>query len=142
MKLTKEEIKAIIPHRDPFLFLDEIKELESLKYGIGIKHVKADDYFFKGHFPEKPVMPGVLIIESLAQVGAVILLSHEDYKGKIAYFTGISNAKFRRSVLPGDILELHCTLHKIRRGFGFGTASAFVNGELACETELSFAIGS
>jgi 3-hydroxyacyl-[acyl-carrier-protein] dehydratase len=142
MKLTQEEIKNIIPHRDPFLFLDEITELESLKYGIGIKHVKESDYFFKGHFPGKPVMPGVLIIESLAQVGAVILLSHEDYKGKIAYFTGISNAKFRKSVLPGDTLELHCTLHKIRRGFGFGTASAYVNGELACETELSFAIGS
>ena len=87
-------------------------------------------------------MPGVLIIESLAQVGAVILLSHPDYAGKIAYFTGISNAKFRKSVLPGDMLELHCELTKIRRGFGFGTAKAFVNGELACETDISFAVGN
>ena len=141
MKLIQEEIKQIIPHRDPFLFLDEMIELESLKSGIGIKYVKETDDFFRGHFPGKPVMPGVLIIESLAQVGAVILLSHSDYRGKIAFFTGISNAKFRRSVLPGDTLELHCTLNKIRRGFGFGSAKAYVKGELVCETEISFAIG-
>lgn len=142
MKLTLEEIKKIIPHRHPFLFLDEVIELESLKKAIGIKHVKADDYFFEGHFPGKPVMPGVIIIESLAQVGAVILLSHPDYLGKIAYFTGINNVKFRRSVVPGDVLELHCELHKIRRGFGFGTAKAFVAGELACEADLSFAVSA
>jgi 3-hydroxyacyl-[acyl-carrier-protein] dehydratase len=142
MKLTQEQIKEIIPHRDPFLFIDEMIELESLKYGIGVKYVKSDDYFFKGHFPGKPVMPGVIIIESLAQVGAVILLSDETYRGKIAYFTGISNAKFRRSVVPGDRLELHCTLNKIRRGFGFGTAKAYVDGELACEAEISFAVGN
>ncbi|MDY0074451.1 MAG: 3-hydroxyacyl-ACP dehydratase FabZ [Acholeplasmataceae bacterium] len=142
MRLTQEEIKKIIPHRDPFLFIDEMIELESLHRGVGIKYVRPDEAFFKGHFPGKPVMPGVLIIESLAQVGAVILLSHPDYAGKIAYFTGISNAKFRKSVLPGDMLELHCELTKIRRGFGFGQAKAFVNGELACETEISFAVGN
>lgn len=142
MRLSQDEIKAIIPHRDPFLFIDEMIELESLKKGIGIKYVSPDEPFFQGHFPGKPVMPGVLIIESLAQVGAVILLSHPDYAGKIAYFTGISNAKFRKSVLPGDMLELHCELTKIRRGFGFGTAKAFVNGELACETDISFAVGN
>jgi 3-hydroxyacyl-[acyl-carrier-protein] dehydratase len=142
MRLTQDEIKAIIPHRDPFLFIDEMIELESLKKGVGIKYVSPEEPFFKGHFPGKPVMPGVLIIESLAQVGAVILLSHPDYAGKIAYFTGISNAKFRKSVLPGDMLELHCELTKIRRGFGFGTAKAFVNGELACETDISFAVGN
>ncbi len=141
MDLTREQIKSIIPHRDPFLFLDEIKNLEVLKKAVGIKYVKDDEYFFKGHFPEKPVMPGVLIIESLAQVGAVILLSHSDYEGRIVYFTGISNAKFRKSVLPGDTLELHCELTKIRRGFGFGVAKAYVGGELACEAEISFAIG-
>jgi len=142
MRLTQDEIKAIIPHRDPFLFIDEMIELESLKKGVGIKYVSPEEPFFQGHFPGKPVMPGVLIIESLAQVGAVILLSHPDYAGKIAYFTGISNAKFRKSVLPGDMLELHCELTKIRRGFGFGTAKAFVNGELACETDISFAVGN
>jgi 3-hydroxyacyl-[acyl-carrier-protein] dehydratase len=142
MRLTQDEIKAIIPHRDPFLFIDEMIELDSLHRGIGIKYVKPEEAFFQGHFPGKPVMPGVLIIESLAQVGAVVLLSHPDYAGKIAYFTGISNAKFRKSVLPGDMLELHCELTKIRRGFGFGSAKAFVNGELACEADISFAVGS
>ncbi len=142
MRLTQEQIKAIIPHRDPFLFIDEMIELESLHKGVGIKYVKHDESFFKGHFPGKPVMPGVLIIESLAQVGAVILLSHPDYHGKIAYFTGISDAKFRKSVFPGDMLELHCELTKIRRGFGFGTAKAYVNGELACEANISFAVGN
>jgi len=142
MNLTKEEIKNIIPHRDPFLFLDEIKDLESLVSAVGYKYVGEDEDFFKGHFPLKPVMPGVLIIEALAQVGAVILLSHPDYMGKIAYFTGISNAKFRRSVFPGDTLELKCTVNKIRRGFGYGTAKAYVNNELACEADISFAVGS
>lgn len=141
MNLSKKDIKKIIPHRDPFLFLDEIIQLESLKYGVGIKHVKEEDFFFEGHFPEKPVMPGVLIIESLAQVGAVILLSSPEYQGKIAYFTGISNAKFRKSVFPGDTLELRCELHKIRRGFGYGHAEAYVKGELACEADISFAVG-
>lgn len=141
MRLTQDQIKAIIPHRDPFLFIDEMIELDSLHNGIGIKYVRPDEAFFQGHFPGKPVMPGVLIIESLAQVGAVVLLSHPDYAGKIAYFTGISGAKFRKSVFPGDMLELHCELTKIRRGFGFGTAKAFVNGELACETDISFAVG-
>ncbi len=142
MRLTREQIQSIIPHRDPFLYIDEMIELESLHKGVGIKYVSPDEAFFKGHFPGKPVMPGVLIIESLAQVGAVILLSHPDYAGKIAYFTGISNAKFRKSVYPGDMLELHCELTKIRRGFGFGTAKAYVNGELACETDISFAVGN
>jgi 3-hydroxyacyl-[acyl-carrier-protein] dehydratase len=142
MNLTKEEIKKIIPHRDPFLFLDEIRDLNSLVSAVGFKYVDANDYYFQGHFPEKPVMPGVIIIEALAQVGAVILLSHPDYQGKIAYFTGISNAKFRRSVLPGDTLELKCTVNKIRRGFGYGTAKAYVNQELACEADIAFAVGS
>src|SRR3989339_1273044 len=141
MRLTQDEIKAIIPHRDPFLFIDEMIELESLHKGVGIKYVKPEEPFFQGHFPGKPVMPGVLIIESLAQVGAVILLSHPDYKGKIAFFTGIQNAKFRKSVLPGDKLMLECTLTKIRSSFGFGKARAYVGDQLVCETEISFAIG-
>jgi 3-hydroxyacyl-[acyl-carrier-protein] dehydratase len=140
MVLNLEQIKSIIPHRDPFLLIDEIIELESLSKATGIKYVKASDDFFKGHFPQKPVMPGVLIIEALAQVGAVILLSHQDYKGKIAYFTGIKNAKFRKSVLPGDTLILKCELTRIRSGFGIGLATAYVLDQLVCETEITFAV--
>jgi len=140
--MNKEEIKQIIPHRDPFLFLDEIIELDSLNSAIGIKYVTEDEYYFKGHFPQKPVMPGVIVIESLAQVGAVILLSHPDHKGKLVYFTGIKNAKFRRSVVPGDKLMLECKLTKIRSNFGFGEAKAYVDGNLVCEADISFAIGS
>lgn len=142
MKLTKEEIKQIIPHRDPFLFIDEIIELKSLKYAVGIKHVTKDEFYFKGHFPNKPVVPGVILVESLAQVGAVILLSDETYKGKIAYFTGIKSAKFRKSVLPGDTLILKCELTRIKGTFGFGKAEAYVGDNLVCEVEISFAVGS
>ncbi len=141
MNMNQEEIKKILPHREPFLFLDEITELISLKRAVGVKYITEDEFYFKGHFPGKPVMPGVIIIESLAQVGAVILLSHEDYRGKIAYFTGISNAKFRKSVVPGDKLILECELTKFRASFGFGTAKAYVDGQLVCEAELSFAVG-
>lgn len=139
MKLSKEDIKKIIPHRDPFLFIDEIIEIDD-KVGVGLKYVSENEYFFQGHFPGLPVMPGVLIIESLAQVGAVILLRDPKYKGKIAYFTGIKEAKFRRSVSPGDTLKLRCELTKIRGAFGFGEAQAYVNDELVCETTISFAV--
>jgi 3-hydroxyacyl-[acyl-carrier-protein] dehydratase len=137
MKL--EDIKQIIPHREPFIFLDEIVELESLVYAVGKKYVKEDEPFFQGHFPEMPVMPGVLIIEALAQLGAVVLLSHPNYHGKIAYFTGIKNAKFRRSVLPGDTLTLRCELTRIRGNFGIGIAKAFLGDDLVCEADISFA---
>ncbi|MBN2268002.1 MAG: 3-hydroxyacyl-ACP dehydratase FabZ [Acholeplasmataceae bacterium] len=140
--MTKEDIKKIIPHREPFLFIDEIIELTPLHKATGVKYISEDEYYFKGHFPEAPVMPGVIIIESLAQVGAITLLSHPDYTGKLAYFTGIKNAKFRRSVLPGDKLILTCELTKIRGNFGFGKAQAFVDDQLVCETEISFAIGN
>jgi len=141
MKLSLEQIKEIIPHRDPFLLLDEIIELDTFK-AIGIKHVTPDEFYFKGHFPGKPVVPGVILVESLAQVGAVIILSHDKYKGKIAYFTGIKNAKFRKSVLPGDTVYLHCEVTRIKGAFGFGKAEAYVNDELVCEAEVSFAVGS
>lgn len=140
MKLSLEQIKEIIPHRDPFLLLDEIIELDTFK-AIGIKHVTPDEFYFKGHFPGKPVVPGVILVESLAQVGAVIILSHDKYKGKIAYFTGIKNAKFRKSVLPGDTVYLHCEVTRIKGAFGFGKAEAYVNDELVCEAEVSFAVG-
>ena len=141
MKLSLEQIKEIIPHRDPFLLLDEIIELDTFK-AIGIKRVTPDEFYFKGHFPGKPVVPGVILVESLAQVGAVIILSHDKYKGKIAYFTGIKNAKFRKSVLPGDTVYLHCEVTRIKGAFGFGKAEAYVNDELVCEAEVSFAVGA
>ena len=140
MKLSLEQIKEIIPHRDPFLLLDEIIELDTYK-AIGVKYVTPDEFYFKGHFPGKPVVPGVILVESLAQVGAVIILSHDKYKGKIAYFTGIKNAKFRKSVLPGDTVYLHCEVTRIKGAFGFGKAEAYVNDELVCEAEVSFAVG-
>lgn len=140
--MNLDQIKAIIPHRDPFLFVDEVLEIEPLKYCVGIKHIHADLDFFKGHFPEKKVMPGVLIIEALAQVGAIALLSNEAFKGKIAYFTGIEKAKFRRSVLPGDTLTLKCELTKIRGAFGFGEGKAYVGDDLVCEASISFAVSA
>ena len=138
--MTQEGIKAIIPHRDPFLLLDEITRLEVLKHATGIKHVKNDEDYFRGHFPEKPVMPGVLIVEALAQTGAVVILSSPEYKGKIAYFAGIKNAKFRKSVLPGDTLRLEVEITRLRGTFGIGEGKAFVGDEMVCEAELMFAI--
>lgn len=138
--LTQEDIKKIIPHRDPFLLLDEIHELVELDKAIGIKKVKVDEDYFKGHFPGEPVMPGVLILEAMAQVGAVVVLSSEEYKGKIVYFVGADEVKFRRKVLPGDTLTLNCRVDKIRRGFGIGHGQAFVDGELAAEGTIKFAI--
>lgn len=139
--MNQEEIKQIIPHREPFLYLDEITELETLKRGVGIKYVREDEYYFQGHFPGQPVMPGVLIVEALAQVGAVTLLSHPEYQGKIAYFTGISKAKFRKSVYPGDTLTLICELKRFKNPFGFGSAKAYVDDQLVCEVDISFAVG-
>ncbi len=142
MKLTQEQIKEIIPHRDPFLFLDEITELETLKYAVGTKYMHEDEFYFKGHFPGKPVVPGVILVETIAQVGAVVLLSDKKYRGKIAYFTGIKNAKFRKSVLPGDTVTFKCELTKIRGVFGFGKGEAFVGDDLVLEVEISFAVGN
>ena len=141
MTLDLEKIKKVIPHRDPFLLIDEIVELETMDYAIGIKQIKDTEYYFKGHFPNKPVVPGVIIIESLAQVGAVVILSSKKFLGKIAYFTGIKQAKFRKSVLPGDKLILKCTITKIKGVFGFGRGEAYVGDDLVCEADISFAIG-
>lgn len=140
MMLNQEQIKAIIPHRDPFLLIDEITSFEPGKFAIGLKYVKEDEPYFKGHFPGEPVMPGVLIVESLAQVGAVSLLSMPEFKGKVAFFAGIEKAKFRKMVKPGDTLRLECELTKIRRNFGVGEAKAYVFDELACEATISFMV--
>lgn len=141
MVLSSNEIQKIIPHRYPFLLVDRIDELEVGKRAVGVKNVTANEMHFLGHFPDTHVMPGVLIIEALAQVGAVAVLASDKFKGKIAYFTGIKNAKFRRKVIPGDTLVLEAELNKIKGPFGFSTGIAKVNGEVACECEIMFTIG-
>jgi 3-hydroxyacyl-[acyl-carrier-protein] dehydratase len=139
--LNLEQIKMIIPHREPFLLVDEVVEYTPLKNGVGLKHVKADDFFFKGHFPDFPVMPGVLITEALAQMGAIVLLSAKEYAGKLVFFTGIEKAKFRRKVVPGDTLRLEVEITRMRGKFGFGSAVAKVDDEIACEATFSFSVG-
>ena len=136
--LNKEQIEEIIPHRDPFLLIDEIEELEVGKRVVAIKRVSADEYYFKGHFPQEPVMPGVLIVEALAQTGAVGVLSMPENKGRIAYFGGIENAKFRDKVVPGDVLKLEVNLEKIRSRGGKGTAVAYKEDKVACSCEILF----
>lgn len=131
----------IIPHRHPFLLIDTIEELEMGVRAVGKKCVSANEPYFVGHFPGNPVMPGVLIIEALAQVGAVAMLSQPEWKGKTAYFAGINNARFREKVLPGDVLMLETTIVKVKGPVGVGKAVATVNGKKAAEAELTFAIG-
>ncbi len=140
--LNVKEIMEIIPHRAPFLLIDTVEELEPGVRATAYKNVTINEDFFRGHFPEEPVMPGVLIIEALAQTGAVAMLSLEDNKGKIAYFAGIDKAKFKRKVVPGDTLKLSCEIQKVRGPVGVGKAVATVNGEVACEAELKFFIGA
>ncbi|WP_313757647.1 3-hydroxyacyl-ACP dehydratase FabZ [Tissierella sp.] len=138
--LNIEEIKGIIPHRYPFLFVDKILIEEIGIKGIGYKNVTVNEFFFQGHFPNMPVMPGVLIVESMAQVGAIILLSDEKYKGKTPYFAGINKVRFKRKVVPGDTLRMEIELTRIRGSVGIGQGKAYVEDELACEGEFLFAI--
>ncbi len=135
-----KEIMEIIPHRYPFLLIDKVESLEGNKI-VATKNVTMNEYFFQGHFQVEPVMPGVLIVEALAQAGAVALLTREEFKGKIAYFGGINNAKFRKKVVPGDTLTLEVELTKIRGVAGIGKGIAYVDGKKACEAELTFMIG-
>lgn len=141
VNLGVKDIMKIIPHRHPFLLVDRITKLEPGIMAVGYKNVTFDEYFFKGHFEEEPIMPGVLIIEALAQVGAVSLLSLDELKGKIAYFGGINKARFRRKVVPGDVLKLEVEIIKRRGPMGIGKALATVNNEKAVEAELTFAVG-
>lgn len=138
--LNIEEIKAIIPHRYPFLFVDKVLIEEIGVRGIGYKNVTINEPYFQGHFPEMTVMPGVLIVETMAQVGAVILLSDDKFKGKTPYFAGINKVRFRRKVVPGDTLRMEVAITKIRGPIGVGQGKAYVGEELACEGEFLFAI--
>ncbi|MDO8885571.1 3-hydroxyacyl-ACP dehydratase FabZ [Candidatus Oleimmundimicrobium sp.] len=138
--LDVDEIKKIIPHRPPFLLVDKILELEVGRRAVGIKNVVADEFYFAGHFPDYPVMPGVLIVEALAQVGAVALLSKEENRGKIAFFAGIDKVRFKRQVRPGDQLKLETEIIKTKGLIGVGQAKATVDGELVAQGELMFAI--
>jgi len=136
--LNSNQIQEIIPHRYPFLLVDRIIELEAGVKAVGIKNVSVNEPFFQGHFPQEHIMPGVLIIEAMAQVGAVAILTLPQYQGKIAYFAGIKEAKFRRKVIPGDTLRLEITLVTLRGSFGIGEAKAYVDGQLAVEATLTF----
>ena len=139
--LDKNQIMEIIPHRDPFLLIDEVEELEIGKRVVAKKYIAPDSFWFRGHFPEHPVTPGVLIVEMLAQAGAVCALALPENKGKIAFFAGIDKAKFRRQVLPGDTLRLEVEMLKVRGSFGIGKAVATVDGERAVTAESTFALG-
>ncbi len=149
--MDREQIMEIIPHRDPFLLIDEIESMEEEKGEItAIKYVKESEYYFQGHFPQKKVMPGVLIVEALAQAGAVAILSRERFRGKLAYFGGIKNAKFRNQVVPGDTLRLEVTMEKLgsRAGTAKGTALILPKDgaqeekdTIACQCDIMFVIG-
>ena len=140
MQLNSNQIAKILPHRYPFALVDRIVDGEEGQWARGIKCVSANEQFFCGHFPQEHIMPGVLILEAMAQVGAVALLSLPENRGKIVLFGGVKNARFKRKVTPGDVLEMTCKLTKRRGPVGIGSCEAMVNGEIACTAELIFAV--
>ena len=140
MKLNSNEIASLLPHRYPFALVDRIVDGEPGQWAKGIKCVSVNEQFFCGHFPQEHVMPGVLILEAMAQVGCVALMALPENRGRIALFGGVKNARFRRKVIPGDVLEMECTLTGFRGGIEFGKASATVDGETAATAELIFAL--
>ena len=137
MLMNREQIKEVLPHREPFLLVDEVEEMEVGKSIVAKKYVTEDEYYFQGHFPGRPIMPGVLIVESLAQAGGITVLSLPENKGKLAVFASIK--KFKRQVVPGDILTLKVTMERLRKTAGTGLAEAYVGDELACKCEIMFA---
>ncbi len=136
----RAEIESILPHRDPFLLLDEVLELEPGRRVVARREVRADDFWVPGHFPERAVMPGVLIVEAMAQAGAVAVLIEEENRGKIAFFAGIDDCRFKRVVSPGDVLTLACEIDTVRGPIGRGKATAHVGDELAARGTLTFAV--
>lgn len=141
-KLDIKQIQDIIPHRHPFLLVDYIEDYEPGQYAVGYKCVTYREDFFKGHFPQEPVMPGVLTVEALAQVGAVAILSQAENKGKVAYFGGISKCKFRGKVVPGDKVRLETKIIKQKGPVGIGEATASVDGKVVVSAELTFMVGN
>lgn len=140
MELNSNQIQEILPHRYPFHLVDRITDYVPGEWATGIKCVSTNEMHFLGHFPEQHVMPGVLIIEALAQVGAIAILTQPEYAGKIVLFGAIKNARFKRQVVPGDVLEMKCEMTRVKGPVGFGKAIATVNGELAVQAELTFAV--
>ena len=140
MELDSNQIAQILPHRHPFALVDRICDYEPGQWARGIKCVSVSEPVFCGHFPQQHIFPGVLILEAMAQVGAIAILSLPENKGKIALFGGVKNARFKRQVVPGDVLEMECVLTRRRGPVGIGTCKATVNGEVACTAELTFAI--
>ena len=136
----REAIEQILPHREPFLLIDEVLDLRPGEGAVARKTVRADEWYLSGHFPGRPVMPGVLIVEALAQTGAVAVLSEEENRGRLALFAGIDACRFKRIVGPGDVLELRCELERMRGPIGRGKAEARVGEELACRATLTFAV--
>lgn len=138
--LEQKEILKILPHRYPFLLVDKILEIEPQKRAIGIKNVTMNEPFFQGHFPERPIMPGVLILEAMAQVCALTVKYQGEDQDKLGVFTGINNCKIRKMVVPGDTLRIEIEMTRLRKSIGKADAKAYVGEELACEAELSFAM--
>jgi 3-hydroxyacyl-[acyl-carrier-protein] dehydratase len=139
-KLNKKDIEEIIPHRDPFLLIDEIREMEPGKRVTAIKYLRTDEYYFKGHFPSNPIMPGVLMLEAIAQAGAVALLVLPENKGKIALFAGIDKARFKKLVRPGDELLIEVELTDFKMNIGKARGTVKCSGSLVCSAEIMFAL--
>ena len=141
MGMDIKEIMSIIPHRQPFLLIDRVEEIVEGEKVIATKNVSYNEPFFAGHFPQEPVMPGVLIVEAMAQAGAVAILSMDEFKGKTAYFGGIKNAKFKKKVVPGDVLRLEVSIEELKRNAGIGVGTAYVGDKVAAQAEIIFMIG-
>lgn len=139
--MTAKEIMEVIPHRQPFMLIDTIEELEEGKRVVAKKCVSYNEPFFAGHFPQEPVMPGVLIVEAMAQAGAVAILKQPDFQGKTVYFAALNNVKFKGKVVPGDVLMLEVEIIKVKGPIGVGSGKTYVDGKLVTQAELTFAIG-